>query len=36
MQPGSTVITSMIEAEAKPKNCFILKVKEGNFIARSI
>lgn len=27
LQPGSTVRTSLCEAETKPKHCFVLKVK---------
>jgi double-strand break repair protein MRE11 len=36
LQPGSTAITSLIEAEAKPKHCFLLKIKEQAFTCQPI
>ena len=36
LQPGSTVMTSLIEAESKPKHCFLLKVKEQAYNLRPI
>jgi double-strand break repair protein MRE11 len=36
LQPGSTVITSLCEAETKPKHCFLLKVKKGSFVCKAL
>jgi|LauGreDrversion4_2_1035121.scaffolds.fasta_scaffold129922_2 double-strand break repair protein MRE11 len=36
LQPGSTVITSLCEAETKPKHCFLLKIKRGAFTSKPI
>ncbi|CDW75302.1 dna repair exonuclease [Stylonychia lemnae] len=36
LQPGSTVITSLCEAETKPKHCFILKIKQSAFTCKPI
>ena len=37
LQPGSTVVTSYAESEAKPKHCFVLKVKrDGAFTVKPL
>lgn len=36
LQPGSTVITSLCEAEMKPKHCFLLKIKQQAFTCKSL
>jgi double-strand break repair protein MRE11 len=36
LQPGSTVITSLCDAETQPKNCFLLKIKLQSFTCKPI
>ncbi len=36
VQPGSTVATSLIEAEAQPKNVFMLRIVNERFSVKAI